>query len=156
MEQVIGYNSLLKPITVERLRTASLEYSESKMLEGDMEHSFYLFEMYLCQQLQRRAKGLMCDTKAEVEKALNFFGLSFYTADGSEDRVVFYDRAKNTYKWRVRISDNERIKYTTVTVHPSSVVVKTEKKVNKNRHRRSWSELPPEIQEKIKIKNGWD
>lgn len=146
-------NDILGTVTLERVQKAV------KRDPTDHTYNSMLLDRFLSQQM----KELACTGNVDTEKilsAISLFGLGLCFSSGSEEDIQFenyaiIDKEKNTISWYKCIKDglnNVGRKYT--IIGPGGVSVKEvyfkNQKQKKQRDRKPFSELPPELQEKLR------
>lgn len=146
-------NDILGTVTLERVQKAV------KRDPTDHTYNSMLLDRFLSQQM----KELACTDKvngADILEALNLFGLGLCLAPGLEGEIQFenyavIDKEKHTISWYKCIYEglnNIGRKYT--IIGPGGVSVKEvyfkNQKQKKQRNRKPFSELSPELQEKLR------
>lgn len=135
---MLDYN---KAVTLDRIRKAK----HIDDIAGDgCEYSFGLLCTYVSSVLQRHSNGFAFDCD-EFKAALALFDIDIYSNKFGDGQARFDSQIPSVY-WYDR-SGSQRFK-NEITVHGYTRTVVQVKKAKRNR--RPFSELSPELQEKIR------
>lgn len=139
-------NDILGTVTLERVQKAV------KRLPADLEYNSMLLHRFLAQQMKAFACTGKVDTAA-ISSALELFGIRLAVEDEVQfENVAQIDSENHTLSWYKSLYEglnNVGRRYTIIRPGGASTKeVKFEKK--KQRNRKSFSELPRELQNKIR------
>ena len=137
--------SIFGDITLHQLERAV------RLAPEDENYNSMLFSRYLQQTMLKLARTNFVDYN-EVRQALALFQIELVSPSQQKTEYqAVIDRKANTISWRKEFPKIGEIEY--ITVSPGGKKVERRKykthKIN-NSKRRPFSELPPELQEKIK------
>ena len=138
--------SILGDITLHQLQRAV------RLAPEDDTYNSMLFFKYLQQAMLKLARTNFVDYN-EVRQALELFQIELVSPSQQKtEHQAVIDRKSQTISWRKEFPKIGEIEYITVSLGGKSVKKKkynTHTKINRSRQR-PFSELPPELQEKIK------
>lgn len=119
----------------------------------DENYNSLLFDRFLQQQMKNLARFGTCDIEGVIT-ALALFGIGYaHTLHMQGEKKAYIDRRNCTVSWFEYIyvpSKSEPVSRKTITYRTGSVDVEIKPIKRKPSNRRRYSDLSPELQEKIK------
>lgn len=151
-------SDILGTVTIERLEKAVARFPEDKA------YNSMLLDRFLKQQMRKLAAESKAGSDStvnigDIRKALSLFGVKLISSGSllQGENVATIDYKARTVSWFTYIKEkgrSEPVGRKWIIHSPGGVTIKTEKlRKSHNSNRKRFSDLSPELQEKIRKRN---